>query len=1428
MKLLTSMKEINDLMIGLTRERGEPGDLEGTLRSIVTTAIDLFSTDICAIFAVNPITGKFIWPPIVEGELRSEEQAILEQPRPDGLTYRILNQDAIMLVDDLGIRPESQTSFLRAEGIRSFVAVALRTELDRKPLAVLYLDSREPHHFTSEEETTLRLLADHASRVLQNTWFIRRYREIVRIGQDINQELTTVDILFKKLHEHISGILNTRCFFSLLLYHPETGTRDLYMFDEGEYKFSTGKPLTGLSQWVVENQKSLLVRDYGIEKDELPVEPRYIKGTGIGEKSLVFVPLVLRGVPLGVLSIQHNQPNAYGGEDLYLLQLIGNHVASALSNLRLFYSLRRLNETGQFLTRQLDSEQVLPGVAEWIRETTQADIAVLYPYVQASRQFQFPPNVSGTFLVPEFPQPSFSRPDDIASLTLKQSQPVFAKDSSELYAKLGGDPGPRMGNFEQREKIRSTAALPLRVGDEKVGVLFVNYRQPQRFDAPQKQLIEGLASYAAIAIKNSRELQTLTRRHVAELELLREIDRELNRSLDPKQVMNTMLVRASAHISADGASVLLYNSRTKTLEPQATFGRHDQAGGLQKIPLDQVRGITRWVFEHRTTARVDNVLTQPPWRDMYIQLDSATRSELDVPLRDDGEVIGVINFESSCERAFSQADQDFIETLAGQAVLAIKNARAYERERRLAEERQTLIGIGREITAQLDSTKLLGLILEGALQVTEATAGNLMLYDPLGHDLWMAAERGVEQSKKGRRQRLDEGIVGWVATNREPLCVDVCKPPWNEVYVSFIPGMCSELAAPMLEGVQKQLRGVINIEHSHPEHFDEDDERLLTALADLAVIALQNTERLEKAETSARKLRALHDVDREVIRLTDDPDQAMRVILKNGVLLTNAEEGDLHLYEHGSPSSAYFATRAPTDQVLIISRVDAVDPAANKIERGIITHVAEKKKTYVTQGDAQADPFFVGDTNVHSEVTVPLLLGDEDLIGVLNLESTQPYAFQEADVEILELLAGQAAIAIHNVRDHTRAEAEAKRFSLLNQAGQELGGISDLAQIDRAYDIVIRIAREQSESQQTVIRRYDESTQELVAVRSEHTGSAPPFARMRIDEGLSGQVYEEHRTIVVPDADNPSPAVRLKRSDKLIKSLLITPVQFEDHYYGTLGLSHRAANHFKGADVELFEGLAHQLALTIHRLETVQAQQEAEQRARAAEVMSSIGQSATELAHRLGNELGLVRSYVNNIETTLAKQSSIPPTVGENLGNIVQDVGRVLELSKGLRDELAKSREMQLEPTDLLPEALLAEATRSLPSLPSNVQVSLDIRPDAAAVRADYRLVSDILRNLFVNAIEAMPDGGTITLRACNVGRQGEIQIADTGTGIPSDRQKRVFDLFYSTKGSFGFGLWSARRNALVNGGDLIVNSEVGKGSVFTLMLPRADFENGG
>ena len=153
--------------------------------------------------------------------------------------------------------------------------------------------------------------------------------------------------------------------------------------------------------------------------------------------------------------------------------------------------------------------------------------------------------------------------------------------------------------FQRNEGIHSTALLPLHVGDELIGILFVHFRQQQYFDNLQRLFIEGLAHYASIAIRNAHTFDTLSQRRARDLATLQNIDHELNRVLDIKHVLTRLLELASERVPAEGASIWLLKPYSRILELITSIHRHSEGRRTPRNPLQDTQGITRWVAEHK-------------------------------------------------------------------------------------------------------------------------------------------------------------------------------------------------------------------------------------------------------------------------------------------------------------------------------------------------------------------------------------------------------------------------------------------------------------------------------------------------------------------------------------------------------------------------------------------------------------------------------------------------------------------------------------------------------------------------------------------------------------------------------------------------------------------------------------------------------------
>ena len=1230
----------------LGRTPSKPGELDGTLEHIIRTAQEFFESDICTISAFNPITHGLISSRVVGHSLNSEQALELDEEMTGAVAQQV-QQDDILIVNNVETLPEQEGAFLRREAIRSFISLALSTRHRKRSLGIITFYFRRPCDFNESDLETFRIYARASSFLVQTTWQEHHYEEVARIGQNINHNLSTPEDLFQELQTYVKNILDESHAFLLVVYHQQTGKMDYYREEQGR-SVRINRPARGACQYVINTQESIYIKRLSQEREHLPYQIIRVPGTELQE-SLIFVPITLHGVSLGVLSIQHASANAYGQNDLFILKLLATHIALALHNMRLHNNLSQLNETGRLLTQQPDSEQALSITAQNILNATKADIVALYPYDARRQQFMLPPIVAGSIHEASVNSMSRSQPF-LAELVLHKDKAIFAKESIDAYKQAGAT--IVNDNFQRREEIASVAAIPLKDRDEPVGVLFVNFHHSQRFDATQKLLIEGLASFAAIAIRNTQVYGSLNLRRATELEILQNIDRELNRVLGLEPILNTILQAANRLLKAESASIMLHDHQASLLKTAAALGPFANDRWSARIHMQDGRGITWWVLKNKRPALVSNV-HDPTWRDIYFPLIEDIVSELDVPLLDGEEAIGVLNFESTREGAFSEEDKAFLLNLAGQTVLAIKNAQLYERERRLADERRILNEISKEITRQFDPVEVFKLILDKALELTHSAYGTLWLYDPDQNDLWMATERGMG-GERIERMGLDQGVVGYVARKKQLLNVDPTEAPWNKICLPILPGTRSEVTVAMMAG--DNLRGVLNVESAVPNNFDEGYERLMLGLSDLAVIALQNAERYQETQR------------------------------------------------------------------------------------------------------------------------------------------------------------------------------EARRFELLYQIEQELGKLTELAQLDTIYGIIIALV-EQSEQCHVNIYRYSDTIHKLLPV-SNSPRSDDPFLQVDIDEAIHEQVMQERRMLVIYDTTSPSAGVTYSKRELLtMHSLVIAPIMFRDKYYGNLETTHDDVGYLRATNIHFLERLTQQLAgtiaSTIYRLEIAAERQESEKRALSAEEMSSIGQLAYELTHRVDNDLGLVESYVNDIREALDSESSQSSLVSKKLERIVRSARRVLDLSRDLKREMIKmGNVMADEPMMIHPKVLFEDAIEGFKDRLAqhpDIQLEIESASDVGSVRVLRNSILDLLHNLILNAIEAMPDGGKLTLSVHNHDAFTVLTVHDTGGGISLEKQSKVFDLAFSTKGSSGFGLWSARRNAHRNGGILSVASQPGQGTTFALQLPKTN-----
>ena len=220
------------------------------------------------------------------------------------------------------------------------------------------------------------------------------------------------------------------------------------------------------------------------------------------------------------------------------------------------------------------------------------------------------------------------------------------------------------------------------------------------------------------------------------------------------------------------------------------------------------------------------------------------------------------------------------------------------------------------------------------------------------------------------------------------------------------------------------------------------------------------------------------------------------------------------------------------------------------------------------------------------------------------------------------------------------------------------------------------------------------------------------------------------------------------------------------------------------------------------------------------EKMASVGLLAAGMAHEIGTPLAAIMGYSG----ILAEELSGDSEKSDYLRRITEESHRIDRIVRGLLD-YARPRGVQAEEVEVEVLPLLEKVVELLAAqgVLKFLQVTVEVEPALPKLHADPHQLEQLLINLIMNAKDAMPHGGELHLKAMSGGADVMIEVADTGHGMPQEHLHRVFDPFFTTKEpgkGTGLGLAIAARIAESCGGRLTVQSELGKGSRFTLKLP--------
>ncbi len=220
-----------------------------------------------------------------------------------------------------------------------------------------------------------------------------------------------------------------------------------------------------------------------------------------------------------------------------------------------------------------------------------------------------------------------------------------------------------------------------------------------------------------------------------------------------------------------------------------------------------------------------------------------------------------------------------------------------------------------------------------------------------------------------------------------------------------------------------------------------------------------------------------------------------------------------------------------------------------------------------------------------------------------------------------------------------------------------------------------------------------------------------------------------------------------------------------------------------------------------------------------AEALSAIGKTAGMVGHDIRNPLQSIAGelYLSKTELSEIPDGKVKENITESLASIEKNVEYINKIVQDLQD-YAKPNMPVAKETDL--EALCREVLFKN-NLPENITAACKINSDAKTIVTDQSMLQRVLSNLVSNAVQAMPDGGKLTLSAHEDAGGTVIEVQDSGVGIPEEVKSRLFTPLFTTKAKGqGFGLAVVKRLTEAIGGTVTFESKIGKGTKFILCLP--------
>jgi PAS domain S-box-containing protein len=518
-------------------------------------------------------------------------------------------------------------------------------------------------------------------------------------------------------------------------------------------------------------------------------------------RSFLCIPLNSKEKEEGVLCVYNcHSEKKFTPDDEDMLSILAKCAATTIKNTILMghasinaETFENLYNVSKEMLSEVDLQKLLGIIVDTALKVLDADIVILYEYIKERDDVKMPPIFMGRNI--KFPEiietRGTSHKESIVFKLLKMDKPFYASnaiaDWNTIYSN-GSNKNEREGRFIHKEGIVSSAGIPLRIDDEPVGLLFINFRTHRPFRKDRKIRIETFATEAALAIRNAR-IFTQRNRSINELSVLNTISQEISSgvTLSTHAILNLIYEQTGRLMDVTNFFVAFYHKETNivSFEFAVEKGERQKVGEGQWASREAGNGLTEYVIRKTKTLRLPDDIYK--WMDEHgvdaiykwmnehgvEPIGTPAQSWLGTRLTFQDEVLGVIVIQNSeKENAYDKRDEEILETIASQAAIAIAKARLFQESQNQLAELNGLYKISQEIVSKAtDIMDVLKTILEKAVEISNADSGEIIFYDDSTGKTKIVLTHKLEPLE-GITMEKEEGMAGQVISKGKAMFTD--------------------------------------------------------------------------------------------------------------------------------------------------------------------------------------------------------------------------------------------------------------------------------------------------------------------------------------------------------------------------------------------------------------------------------------------------------------------------------------------------------------------------------------------------------------------------------------------------------------------------------------------------------------------------------